>query len=612
MKEIYLIETQENAEDLLRRINIDDSKIIIALCPFAMHVFDKMNVKYKIPEDFYTDDELWQVGVKTGKTVEELCKRLDKLALLNSDKLRKRNLKLFTNYNYPLHVVFDTIFSKVFQLKSIFKHFKASKVFCYSTKKLPFYWRGIGFDNRESLYSRILKECNWPEYVDFIQAPKSKKITKLNNKLSYKFASKVSWGKEALKNILKKMNLRYKNNDVCALLGGEYEWGECENDFELINMCIKKVSISYNEQGYAIKDEKLKKEIFNEISDLLNFQGVSVSNLLLPRLMFIYKLGPERCVTAFESANSFIAENSPKALLFSALGTPEWRSAAEAFLQKGIPTFCKTHGVAGVFEVTKVLDNELLHANYYLANNSGAEKFYSSLSTSYTSNNLKVMGTGSPKLVKLKSSKGKTPSELANWLRMKNIDGFKKIGLYVTTLFLQSRSYFYFKPAWSDRTFFNTQKTMINFFKNRNDCLLVWKLHPNRKWARPPYIEGPSENIFTVRDEAQFTDLLNIADFIVIDAPSTTCLEAVTRKVPIFIVTKHVLYFPEAKEKLEKRAVCCEDPEHLVGKIDEYLSFGKYGADINNNSFLDTYVIGQGETDPIKMTVGEVRKVVRS
>lgn len=625
MKFLYLVETEGQVADLLNKKESADITWL-ALTPFSMYGLDKNNIKYNIPEDYYNNEDLWEIGLHSTSVVNEICRRLDNLAMSKCAKLKDRDISLYTQYNFPLYVVFDGILNRIFQLKSIFEQLKPRRVVCYKSGVYPFYWRGIGFNMREFLYSNILEASGWPEDIDYVYlSEKTRFVSGIKGGLNFK--NKLNFAKHQLKiwfpflndvkrhgmeNALKrKFSLRDKPVNAC-LIGGDYEWEECEDFFNATNVRINRLDIKHNEQGYPVKDIVIDKDIFAEIKDLLIFEGIDIAHLVMPRLSFIYKEGTKRCIRAYDYAEKEIRRMSPRVLLFSTLATPEWRSAALTFVQKKIPTFCKSHGAVGSFDQLKILDNELLYANYYLANGEEVSRYYQGLIGEYPNNHLKIMCTGSPKLEALQDRKARLTTDLMRWLVEKNpSETKKKICIYVTIYYQQNLSYSCYPPPHSDRVLFKTQKTMLNFLKGRKDCLIIWKLHPNRLNDRPPYIEAGFDNIFTVRDEMQFIDLLDIADFIIFDAPATACLQAMTKKIPIFGLMKHITYFDKARGILEKRAVCCDEPEDLIKKIEDYLSYGKYEVDVNDDSFFRAYGNDASSTSPAKRTVSEVIKVIK-
>lgn len=616
MNTLYLVESEEQVIDLTSKGNADDATWI-ALTPFSMYALEKRGIQYNIPEDFYTNDALCQVGIESGKTVNEICRRLDDLSISNSEALRKRAIRLYTDYNYPLYVIFDTVFSRVFQLKSIFESLRPDKVVCYKSEDYPFCWRGIGFDNRESLYSRLLDECKWKENVIVFSLP-SKHKPAVSGNLAFGFNNRLNALKHHIKNRLPLLQDIRKNGIMrylmslpsvfdehinIALIGGDYEWEECKYRFSLEKVNIEKLDIKHEECGNSPAAGDIKNEISKMVKDLLIFRGKDISGLLLARLNFIYQTGSVRCAEAYDHAQKEISRIKPRALLFSALATPEWRSAASAFAQKNIPTFCKSHGAAGFYGLMKTEDSELFYANNYLANTGEVADFYSKYINKYAHNGLRVISTGSPKLELLKRSTGKITPKLKKWLKT-NGNG-KKICIYATTAYAQNIIFIHGQPTELDRVLFKTQKTIIDFFKKRDDSVLIWKLHPNNLFDRPPAIENSAENIFVVKGEMQFTDLFEVADLMILDMPQTTCLQALTCRLPMFLVMKHVLFFDKAKELIERRAVCRNEPETLLEEIASFLENGTYEADIMDDSFFKTYGNEDGR-DAVENTVSAV------
>lgn len=623
MNKVYLVENRAQVENLMTRFGEDHDAMWIALTPFAMAALDDRKIQYSIPEDFYTNEELWQVGLESFEIVNELCKRLDNFAFSKSPELKRRNLTLYRNYNYPLYLLFDAVLSRIFELRAISQKANPEEIICYKTEKYPFFWRGIGFDKRESVYSRILEECNWQENIHFLSAVEPEKnknaerdyrgiFSRVINNFKTKVKKKIPvlWQikRFGLSNFLKTAPILLRNNINLAIIGADYEWGECEFSFNLNGIRIKRFDINFDESGLPVEDDNLKQEILREVKNLLIFKGINFANLLISRLSFIYQIGQKRCIKAYDKAVRSINKVKPVALLFSTLCAPELRSAAIAFKQNRISSFCKSHGSVGAFETRKLLDNELLYADYYLTNGDIVTKLYKKFISEYYSNNLKTFSVVSPHLEGLKHHKGKITAQLRKWLKeRKGHNNIKnKIGLYVIATYLQNLSHIVSFPPLSDRLLFKTQKTIINFFKNKQDASLIWKLHPYRNCDRPPYLEKGSGNIFFVREEIPFTDLLAFADFVIIDFPATTCLQAMTTKLPLFIVTKHVSYFPEAEEMLERRAVCCQEPEDLIKKIENFLLFDKYEADTEDDTFIMAYGLGDGKFNAAERIVSSV------
>lgn len=624
MKTLYLAENEEQVNRLLNIPGMNDNPLWIALSPFAIHALSSRNIAYKIPEDFYTAEEIDGVAVELPGKIKSLCNRLDAFAISQIEGLKSRKIKLYSDYSYPLHVVFESVFNKTFQLLSIFRQVKPEKVVCCGpTERYPFFWRGIGFDKREFLYADILAVCNFGQNIEFIETMDSCRYHKKAVRSGGIFIS--SRLKDILKRklpllyMVRKYGLRHlanmakdfsKRQSTISLLGAGYEWDECEAKFYDSGYKFSRVDIKYEESGERTEDEFIGDKILNEIKDFMVFRRNDLTDILLPRLIFIYKEGSRRCMKAYDEAARHILRMRPTGLLYSTLVAPELRSAAWAFIRNDIPTFCKSHGIVGTFDQMVTTDNELCYANYYLANGEIAAEFYRNLTDRYPENNLKVVVTGSPKLERIKHGNGAVKkSDFKHWLKTQKASG-RKMFLYITDFYRQNHSYFIFKPPPSDNILFKTQEEIIGFFKNKAGVSLIWKLHPNRLHDRPPLIEKHSDNIFTIQDELAFTDLLDSIDAVIMDSPATAFLQAATRTMPIFVITKHIQYTQEAIGLMEKRAVCGREPQELLKEVERYISTGHFGADMNDESFLKAYGTGHDIRDAVSATVNFVADAI--
>ena len=78
----------------------------------------------------------------------------------------------------------------------------------------------------------------------------------------------------------------------------------------------------------------------------------------------------------------------------------------------------------------------------------------------------------------------------------------------------------------------------------------------------------------------------------------------------MFILKKHITYFEDAQRRLERRAVCCDEPADLMKKIEEFVLHGKYNADVNDTSFLRAYGDDSDGISPVERTVSAVMNIV--
>lgn len=177
----------------------------------------------------------------------------------------------------------------------------------------------------------------------------------------------------------------------------------------------------------------------------------------------------------------------------------------------------------------------------------------------------------------------------------------KKVVLYPTTNFLQNNLYISFPPPYSDNNIWHTQRAILDVLAKHRDFSVVIKTHPTRMYRESPMRlyakERNFENCQFIRDECAFADLLPIADLLVIDAPSTILLQALTTSKPIFVYTGHLHLDAQAQKMLERRAFCYRDLKNLANAICKYLSECKIDkrVNLNDKKFLNAYGISSQE-----------------
>ena len=79
------------------------------------------------------------------------------------------------------------------------------------------------------------------------------------------------------------------------------------------------------------------------------------------------------------------------------------------------------------------------------------------------------------------------------------------------------------------------------------------------------------------------------SDAIIIDAPTTTLLQALTTRRPLFVLTRHIKYPTYAQEMLDKRAVCSDSAATLMRKLNEFLKTDSYPANLLDREFIRAY-----------------------
>jgi hypothetical protein len=170
-----------------------------------------------------------------------------------------------------------------------------------------------------------------------------------------------------------------------------------------------------------------------------------------------------------------------------------------------------------------------------------------------------------------------------------------KLILYPTNFYYQNDLHNRFYPTFSDNLQWDIQKALVNVFAKYFDYKTIVKYHPSHDYRDPP-LEKYSEkkgfiNIRFIKNEYTFAELIQCADIIVLDYPTTTLLQSLTTDKPVFVYTGQLKIDKDALELLKKRAYCFDILENLKASLDSYLK-GLYlngRVDFSDDKFLIKY-----------------------
>ena len=165
--------------------------------------------------------------------------------------------------------------------------------------------------------------------------------------------------------------------------------------------------------------------------------------------------------------------------------------------------------------------------------------------------------------------------------------------LYATTNYYQNNLYVSGPTLFSDTDLWRTQQTILGAL-GRMKVRTAFKLHSGN------YEEGHIRDfirekglgfISVIKSERSFQDLVDHSGLVVIDFPSTTLLQAVATKKPVFVLTRHLPLTADVKNLLRKRAYCCDDLDKLLSLLERFIHEGPSigGPDTLNQEFLERY-----------------------
>jgi hypothetical protein len=625
VKNVILLENEEQVKNCLKRLKqIKGQKLIIALSPFAIYELEKQGVPYKILEDYYNPKELYKLGIHNYKKVEDLCDKIDKSIHHACPALAELGIRPALFSFYHLKIIYDAATIRLFQLSKLISAEKVDALYVYDSKRYPF---GISenasylfFDNRESIYARLLACEGWGVPVGTLPVGSTQEDPHLKRIQTEAKPSKkrLMWwlqrhprlfdlvaeaqkrGWRGFFGSLKGYLSADKDLQV-ILFGAGYNWDDCRGELQSVGINPFFIRIWDNLEYWmnrrlsdkvdagTLHDvwERLRKD--DKFRKFLILGDVDFFPVLEERLRFLVEQLVLACLNAYEEITETIKKTKVKALLSPNFASCTSRSASQAARNSNIPVVTWQHGayMAAAHPIVNYID--LMGSDTYFAFGEGVVEKYKEAAKRF---NTRILPIGSSSLEALYRTR--EPNKAKKIVRL---TPGKKVVLYVTTNFYQNNLYISYPPPFSDNQFWRTQRAILDILAKYGDYTVVVKTFPSHIYREPPMRSYAEENGFKncqfVKDECSFTDLLPIADLLVIDFLSTPLLEALTTSKPMFVYTGNVHLDPQAKKLLERRAFSHQELKDLVNALEKYLSTGKIDkhVDLNNDDFLKFYGI---------------------
>ena len=630
MSNLILVEHEEQVKDVLQH-RWTDNPVYVAVGPGAMFELEQRQVPFTIPEDYYRPRDLSIIGKESRSRVQKICSTIDGLLGESVSEVKSLGITPTLFCFHPLTMVMDVLAVRILQIKRLISEIHPQLVTAHSSPDYPLATYNIGFDNRESLYGRLLSLSGWEVDVNLLaevampedgarqrDAVIDKYVKKPIMKSSLLYDAAMKWRYLGW-NSLKQLGSHFSKKTAFAVCvyGGGYNWfnlarhlarGGIRIDFLPVELnCPKKQIIGEEKQGYLVKE--LEENL--PFRNLFVREGIDIYPLMKQRIAFLVRDNVDQVINTHEAASQFFEKRGISALLTSVKGRAIDYAICVAARHNNTPVFNWQHGAVGYYQHHTLEFFDLLTTDIYLAYGEGVCQFLDKKAKKYQA---AVKPVGSISLDMLRSERKKNSSEqnLPHQLSPMKRAG-KKICLYATSNYFQNNCYASYEPPPSDNLFYQTQLTLIKELLARPELCLILKLYPSPAYRKPPWLSyfQKDNSLSVVSNEYTFTDLLDYSDLIVIDWPSTTLLQAIATTKPVFVVMKHLSLFPEARQMLERRAICTDEPLGLLESLKKYLTTGIYPADISDNTFLKTYGTHLDDGRSSERAVEEVLKAIK-
>jgi hypothetical protein len=484
---------------------------------------------------------------------------------------------------------------------------KPDTIISFENRSLPFEpgpdENFLFFNQKDSLYTQLLKLPGWKVRVKIIpeKIPGKKKIriesgglkVKILKYNPYLYDIATAFKKLGWKGVLERLKdgLIPQKNKPLLLYGGGYNWDHSAKDLKkmkaspivrsFLNQARWSGSISQEEKEHLliVWTELKESESFHNFFELLK---IDFFPMIEERIRFIVERVTHACIKEFEEAQRKLKSKKIHALIASTFTSFSAHTFSRAANSLNIPIISWQHGAYGYFNQPMIAYNDLMSSEVHLVLGKGVSEKYSPQAKEFK---CKIVPIGS--------------ATLDSMLQNKSTNNYKKVSgennvLYITTNFYQNNLYISFSPPFSDNHLWITQKTIIETISRNDGYNLTVKLHPSTFYREPPLKKYSKEEKLKkcafIGDEIRLIELIYSSDLIVLDFPSTTLLQALTTKNPIFLYAGHLEIDKKALGMLKKRVYCFDNLQDLAQSLDKFLKKQQIGhIDLGNTEFLEHY-----------------------
>lgn len=601
---LFLVEHSSHVDDLLRR-NMRNKGEWIALGTGAMYALKKEGIPYKIPEDFFSNEEMGKLCFSYHDKLEKFCNCMDEVLYGKHPELRVWDMHPFLFHVFSLTMLVDAMVSRIFQLRAILNAYPNYKLWVHRTSFYPWGEYDISFSNKETLWGHILSLPGWNRDIEFLEEPKAAILYSLPKRLLLKLKKIPDYLLQIVKDFIRKtfilnnwiINLRLidtkrlgnlarrRTRGFLLLHGGFYnwrwvvpllwdkQWGVIFTNDEM----FKGDSIRGGQAAFRYLDDFVRGN--PDVSHLFEACGISFYSLLRERLAWILENSFSQCKNIVARCGEVIRRCNVKAVLTSNTPAFTGHALAQACRYFHLQVIRWQHGfmVAQNGRINQLNEfNDVMTSDVVFTFGRAATQAHELYIHKFPA---KVISIGSSSLDKIRE------------IRKRRKEISKRTILYVTTSYYRNQWYCGFCPPFSDRYLLKDQ---IMIMESLERIVNKYEAKVTVKLSRVSLSDLPLANEFSslfrvVVVSPNFTQLMYENDIIIIDAPTTTVLEAVATRKTVFVLMNHIRYPDNARMLLQKRAVCADSVEELMSQLQGYIEQGIYPADVDNDEYLREY-----------------------
>lgn len=499
---------------------------IVALTPHAQVALEHSGRKFRRPQEYVAWDELERAGMATFETLERLCTVIDTIAAEHVAAVREYGLRPGRWHLFELKPIYDGVWLTALRLRRILAAEQPDEVVWFAS-------------GTEAAHILELLTLSVP-LADPRPAPAS---TKPRSSHLRRVAARIRRRLEAL---------RPTHGLRILLLDDAY-------NLPLVAAELRRLGhtpISYVPAAYAprleaglwaaLAADAVVREAF--VQDDLDLWTAAT-----PRLRPLLECGVARVVAEHAAARSWIAATRANVLFASMAAVAAQKAACHAAHEVGIPVVVVRHGELGTRHVPMVAYQDVEAVDWVLCWGRWEARWIEL----HARRAVQTEIVGAPMI---EERVGRAPER--DRIRAElGIPVDARVALYVPTA-LSGEEWYASSRIPDDSTYFAQQTAVVRALSKLGFHVVV-KEHP---FGRPTPLDGWAEPLAGVQlvYAPGFSDLVHLPDTIVLDAPSTTLVEALFGSAAVVVVDHPVFdWQPEVREHLQAHGVAFATAETL-------------------------------------------------
>lgn len=274
--------------------------------------------------------------------------------------------------------------------------------------------------------------------------------------------------------------------------------------------------------------------------------GLDLWPAAAPRLRGLLDQGVPYVLGQHAAAVRILASARPEAILTSVAAFPREKAICHAARSAGVPTIVSRHGELGSRHVPMVAHQDVESVDWALC----WGRWEADWTARHAPRPVGTVVVGAPMI---EEAVARAPAR-ERIRALLGVEGDARVALYVPTG-LSGEEWYASRRAPTDSAYFRQETAIVRTLARLEGTRVVVKEHP---FGRPTPLEAWCAPLAVVDllYEPEFSQLIHLADLVVLDAPSTTLVQALFGSAPIYVIDHPVFEWePGVREHLTRHGV---------------------------------------------------------